>query len=440
MRIIPGKSLLGEIDLPGDKSISHRAILFSSLAEGTSRIENLLVAGVTKKMLTAIEKLGVSWQLEGRTLTVQGKGLSAWKSSGAPLDCGNSATTLRLLAGACSAAGISTTLTGSPGLRSRPMQRVVNPLQQMGVQIQALGQGGRAPIQITAQVNERPLKSINYTSPIASAQVKSAVLLAGLAAKNTLRYQEPSASRDHTERMLASMGVDIELSNQDDRSVEVVMEPLQGKALEPLQITVPGDLSSASFLIVAALITPGSEITLLKVGLNPTRTGLLEVLQDMGAQISIQKHAMMGGEPTADISVRTSRLEGINLSGSRVVRMIDEIPIFAVAAAFAEGKTRVRGARELRYKETDRLAALQQELSQLEVEIEEVEDGFNLHGGAPLQGGIAASHGDHRMAMSLAVAGLAAKSPMQIDDSEIIKESFPSFIPILQKLGGDVSA
>ena len=438
MKILPGKSLRGEVHLPGDKSISHRAILFSALGEGPSRIENLLIAGVTEKMLSAVKQFGVNWQLEGNSLIVEGKGFGGWTSPDEPIDCGNSATTLRLLAGACSAVGLSATLTGSPGLRSRPMDRIVNPLQLMGVQIQALGDQGRAPIQISARADHQDLKTIHYKSPIASAQVKSAVLIAGLSAEETIRYQEPSASRDHTERMLSCLGVNIQQTDQQDGIVSYLMEPLQKNSLEPFNITIPGDISSASFLIVAALITPGSEITIPNVGLNPTRTGLLEVLQEMGASISVQKRTMLGGEPAGEITVRSSRLRGIDLNGARVVRMIDEIPIFAVAAAYAEGTTRVRGARELRYKETDRLAAVRGELRRMGVAVRETRDGFDLMGGAPLQGGIVNSRGDHRMAMALAAAGLAAQEPLQIVNSSIIQESFPGFVSSLRQLGGEV--
>lgn len=438
MKVIPTKPLRGEVNLPGDKSISHRAILLSALAEGTSQIENLLIAGVTKKMLSAVEEFGINWKLEENSLMVEGKGFGSWTSPEEPIDCGNSATTLRMLAGACSAVGISATLTGSPGLQSRPMDRIVLPLQQMGVEVLALGKEGRAPIQIRAQKDYQRLKTIHYISPIASAQVKSAILIAGLSAEETIRYQEPSSSRDHTERMLSSMGVNIQQTDRNDGSVFYVMEPLRGNSLNPLKITIPGDISSASFLIVAGLITPGSEITIPNVGLNPTRIGLLEVLQEMGASITIQKQTLMGGEPAGEVIVRNSRLRGINLNGAQVVRMIDEIPIFAIAAACAEGKTRVRGARELRYKETDRLTAVQQELSRIGVEIQEVVDGFDLQGGAPFQGGIVNSRGDHRIAMALAVAGLVAQNPLHIQNADIIHESFPGFVPTLQQLGGEV--
>ncbi len=440
MRIHPGRSLTGKVNIPGDKSISHRAILLSSLAAGTSRIENILIAGVTEKMLAALEDLGVSWQLKGSTLSVVGRGLHGLRSPEHPLDCGNSATTMRLLVGACSAAGIAVILTGSPGLRSRPMLRVVTPLQEMGVQIQAGGEKGTAPIQISARSKDQLLNGINYTSPIASAQVKSAVLLAGLAARDPVQYLEPSASRDHTERMLSTMGVEIHRRRNTGNSIQVTMAPLHGKSLDPLELTIPGDISSASFLIVAALITPGSVITIPHVGLNPTRTGLLEVLKEMGAAISVQQQAVMGGEPVGEITARYSQLKGIRLSGSRVVRMIDEIPIFAVAAAYAAGETLVEDALELRYKESDRIASLQQGFSQLGAEFEELKDGFRLQGGAPLHGGVVDACGDHRIAMSMAVAGLAAKNPVRIEDSEIIRESFPAFIKTLQEAGGELTA
>ncbi len=435
MIVTPSGPLRGTVSLPGDKSISHRAILFASLAGGTSRVENLLGAGVTESMLSAVEKLGVPLTLDGNTLTVHGQGLCGFKAPLEPLDCGHSATTMRLLAGACAAAGIPVVLDGSPGLRARPMSRVVDPLWEMGVPIKAVGEGGTAPIQIAAVRKTRPLQALTYSAPVASAQVKSCLLLAGLAAENKTEYVEPAPSRDHTERMFGHMGVDLEREVREDGSVRVVMEPLGNRSLAPLNMTVPGDISSAGFLIVAGLITPGSDVVLSGVGLNPTRTGLLDALRQMGAHMEVSNREQVSGEPVGDIRVRHSSLQGIIVDDPLVVRMIDELPIFAVAAASAEGETVVRDAAELRLKETDRIAALCEELVALGVQIEEREDGFRIEGGTPLRGGQVKSHGDHRMAMALAVAGMAATGPVQVRGAEMVEESFPRFGHTLRSLG-----
>lgn len=440
MKVFCSKALKGKIVLPGDKSISHRAILLSALANGESRIQNLLVAGVTEKMLSALTEFGVEWQLDGSELTVIGKGLEGLKPPSGPLDCGNSATTMRMLAGVCSASGISVVLDGSQGLRARPMARIVDPLREMGVVIQTQDKGGTAPLKISARQKGQSLRAVDYSSPVTSAQVKSCVLIAGLSANGVIHYQEPSASRDHTERMLSGMGVEINRTEQGDGSVLVSMDPQIGKTLHPLRTTIPGDISSAAFLIVAALITPGSEITIQDVGLNPTRTGLLEALKEMGASLIINNRSELNGEPIGDITVRHSRLRGIQLSGQLVVKMIDEIPIFTVAAAYADGETQVSDAEELRVKETDRIAAIRKEFNKLGVGIGEQEDGFSLQGGAPLSGGVVQSHGDHRMVMALAVAGLAAEEPVEIQNAEIVAESFPDFVPALRSLGAQVES
>lgn len=438
MKVIPSGPLQGMATLPGDKSLSHRAILFSAIAEGTSHIKNLLVAGVTEPMLDALQVLGVEWSLDGTDLTVHGRGLNGLRAPIDPLDCGHSATTMRLLAGACAAAGLPVVLDGSESLRSRPMSRIVDPLWEMGVPIQALGEGGTAPLQIATLLKGHALQPLDYTSPVASAQVKSCLLLAGLAAGGTMRYTEPHPSRDHTERLFSDMGVTIRQEEREDGSVQVAMEPLEGRSLAPLDFSVPGDISSASFLIAAALIIPGSEFVLQEVGLNPTRTGFLDALRQMGAHIEVEEKERRCGEPVGEIKVRHTSLQGIELGDPLVVRMIDELPIFAVVAAYAEGETTVQDAGELRLKETDRIEALSQELTKLGVDIEEREDGFRIGGGRPLAGGALEAHGDHRIAMALAVAGLAAEKPVEILDADIVEESFPHFSKTLQALGGEV--
>jgi 3-phosphoshikimate 1-carboxyvinyltransferase len=438
-----GNSLHGQVLLPGDKSLSHRAALLAALAVGESRIENFLASGVTQAMLRALTALGVIWELSGTTLTIEGKGFNGLHPPSAPIDCGNSATTLRLLAGALSASGTQAVLTGSPGLCRRPMERIVTPLRLMGAPIRAttsttLPLTQTAPLELAARPSDWLLHSIQHSMSVASAQVKSCLLLAGLAADGPTVIDEPEPSRDHTERMLRSMGVMVE--SQQVTVIEhpiyrVVLNPAQPCSLIPLHIRLPGDFSSAAFLIAAALIVPGSEVTLRGVGLNLLRTGLLDALRHMGADIQVKVEEERGGEPTGELVIRHGPLRGIQVTGDLVVRMIDEFPIFAVVAACAEGTTVVKDATELRHKESDRISTLCVELGLLGVNILESVDGFIVQGGAPLIGGRVNPHGDHRLAMSLAVAGLVAQEPVCVSDAGIINESFPGFITTLQSLG-----
>ena len=434
LTVFPGFSLNGEVsaDIPGDKSISHRAALFAALAVGKSRIDNFQVSGVTRPMLLALSSLGVDWQLDSHTLTVSGKGLTGLKSPDSPIDCGNSATTLRLLTGAIAAAGISAVLDGSAGLRRRPMERIVEPLRQMGVILDPSLQG-TAPLILHARSTDSTLVSLHYTLPVASAQVKSCLLLAGLAAKGTSTLSEPGPSRDHTERMLSSMGVQINAYPEEAQFV-VKMTPPDPLRLTPLNLSIPGDPSAAAFLIVAALICPGSALSIKGICLNSTRTGLLDALISMGARITIHNQHLAAGEPVGDLAVEYGKLHGTVIDGPLVVRMIDEFPALSIAAACAQGTTEVRGAAELRLKESDRISTLAGELRKLGVAIEEHPDGFTLQGGC-LKGGEVQAHGDHRLAMSLAVAGFAADAPISVQGAECINESFPGFTDTLQKLG-----
>ncbi len=436
LTVTPGVPLRGTCCLPGDKSISHRAILFSAMAEGRSVIDHVLVSGVTKPLLAAIRECGISWTLEGERLTVQSPGWRRWQPPQKALDCRNSATTIRLLAGALAAAGIPAMLDGSPGLRKRPMNRLLEPLRLMGVTIRGSGDD-RAPLTLSGRPSDMPLLNPALTLPVASAQVKTALLLAGLAAEGCLVLSEPTLSRDHTERMLRGLGVKVDTSVKPGGQAVHRLSPPKG-ALPPLQMTVPGDFSSAAFLMVAALITPGSEVTLTGVGLNPGRVGLLEALLEMGASIRVENRAEMAGEPVGDLTVRHSALKGIAIQGEQVVRMIDEFPVFAVAAAYASGRTDVRDAEELRHKESDRIAALGAELRGLGVSLTESKDGFFVTGGGLIRGHAAGSHGDHRLAMSLAVAGLAASGQMEVGGAEMIDESFPGFRAVLASLGARV--
>ena len=437
-----GNSLTGIVDaeIPGDKSISHRAALFAAFADGTSHMEHFQVSGVTRPMLQALTSFGVNWTLDGESLTVEGHGLGALKNPTFPIDCGNSATTLRLLAGAVSGAGITATLDGSYGLRRRPMDRIVEPLRKMGVDIKTTP-GGIAPLTIQQRSGGQKLKPLNYELQVASAQVKTCLLLAALGAEGKTTLSEPGPSRDHTERMLSSMGVMVnsyELEEHNTLRYIVELTPPDPLTLTPLNMTLPADPSAAAFLIVAALIVPGSCLTLKGICLNPTRTGLLDVLEAMGANIVINNQTISGGELVGDLLVTSSELTGSEVNGSMVVRMIDEFPIFAIAAALASGTTVVHDAHELRLKESDRIAMLAAELRVLGVNFEEHPDGFTIHGGK-LQGGTVESHGDHRLAMSLAVAGLAAQAPVIVQHTECTAESFPGFVETLQKLGADLT-
>jgi 3-phosphoshikimate 1-carboxyvinyltransferase len=434
LNISPNHPLNGSITLPGDKSISHRAALFAALARGESRIGNFLEAGVTAVLLGALAELGVFWYLEEGVLTIVGEGLEGLHTPVGPLDCGNSATTLRLLIGALTAANIEAVLDGSEGLRRRPMKRVVAPLSQMGAQIQASDEG-TAPLQLLSRAADQPLQGITYEMPVASAQVKTAILLAALAADSPTTVVEPCPSRDHTERMLASMGVQV--NTQPGSAPRVTLTPPSPLVLNPLDLVIPGDFSSAAFLIVAALINPGSSITIENVGLNPTRAGLLDVLQQMGADVRINNRREQHGEPIGNLTVRYSELKAVEVSGPLVVRMIDEFPVFAVAASQAEGQTVVRDALELRHKESDRIQAICRVLGQQGISTGETRDGFVLNGQGQFQGGEVIAGGDHRLAMAMAVAGLIANTPMHIYGAEIIHESFPEFSDTLKKLGAN---
>jgi len=437
LRVRPGKPLRGVVNLPGDKSLSHRVAIFASLSKGDSQISNFLNAGVTRVMLDGLRNLGVEWCLEGSHLVVHGKGCTGLQLPEKSIDCGNSATTMRLLAGLLAATNISAILDGSGSLCKRPMNRIVEPLQRMGVNIHS--SDGHAPLIFESQKNL--LQGIDYPLPVASAQVKSCLLIAGLAAKTATILWEPQSSRDHTERMLASMGISIQakIVRQDDQQwYQIKLEPDMIEQIKPFQITIPGDISSAAFLIVATLITPGSELTIKNVGLNPTRTGLLDALLAMGADIRVRKKPSQAGEPVGDIIVRHSALRGTKIGGRLVVRMIDEFPIFSVAAAYAQGKSSITQARELRFKESDRISSICSNLSQLGVDIQENDDGFTINAGRKISGGSVTSQDDHRLAMALAISGLAAEKEVLVDGSEIITESYPNFVSTLAGIGAQV--
>jgi 3-phosphoshikimate 1-carboxyvinyltransferase len=426
LEIRPLRRLSGEIRAPGDKSITHRALLLSSLAMGSSRITGYLDSGDPHATIGCLRSLGVRMDhVSPGELVVHGTGLHSWREPDDVLDCVRSGTTMRLLAGLLAGQGFYSVLTGSAQLRRRPMERITLPLRKMGAEIRGR-QSGRFP---PLTISDRELSGIEYAMPVASAQVKSCVLLAGLYAKGSTTVTEPAPSRDHTERMLRARGVPV-LSRG-------LTHTLHGPAPElvALDASVPGDFSSAAYLVVGALLLPRSEVLVRGVGVNSTRAGLLDVLGQMGATIEILNQRDQGGEPVGDILVRGQELHGAEVSGSIVPRMIDEFPILAVAATQAHGTTQVRDAAELRVKETDRISALVESLRALGARVEGRPDGFDIEGPTPLRGAQVDSYGDHRLAMALAIAGLVAEGRTLIVGAECIADSFPGFEESLLRLG-----
>ncbi|MBE2271425.1 MAG: 3-phosphoshikimate 1-carboxyvinyltransferase [Anaerolinea sp.] len=421
----PAKRLRGTTTVPGDKSMSHRAVLFGALAQGATHVRAWLPAGDTEASLGAVQALGVRVERHSETeLTVHGGQLHAPDQ---PLDLVNAGTGIRLLTGIMVGQPFPSILDGSEQLRRRPMKRIIDPLRLMGADIE--GTNGYAPLHIKPAT----LRGIQYDLPMASAQVKSAVLLAALFAEGETVVTEPGAARDHTERMLRAMGVDVAVEGN-----KVTIQPT--RTLRPMDFTIPGDASSAAFPVVAALIIPDSDITLTNINLNPTRTGLFDVLREMGADLTITETGTEAGDPVGTIRARHSPLKGVTVGGEVVVRMIDEFPIFMVAALFAEGETLVRDAGELRVKETDRLAVMTAELTKLGATIVETEDGFYLSGVQKLTGAKVFGHDDHRISMSLVVAGLAADGNTDVIDAECAADSFPGYAETLRKLGANVWA
>ena len=417
----PKQGLKGEVAVPGDKSISHRSVIFSSIAEGRSLVSNFLPGEDNFRTVGAFRKMGVRIEEKGEgVLAIDGLGLNGLKEPDDVIDCGNSGTTIRLLSGLLAAQSFFSVLTGDQYLRKRPMKRVIKPLSTMGARIWGRVQGELPPLAIWGS----PLQATRYDSPIASAQIKSAVLLAGLYAEGETSVFEPHPSRDHTERMLSSFGAEV---RPRQGGVTIVGRP----TLKGREILVPGDISSAAFFMVAGLVVPGSELLIRNVGINPTRNGILEVLRSMGGSLETLNERDAAGEPVADILATSSRLRGVEIGGSMIPRLIDEIPVLSVAAACAEGTTVIRDAAELRVKETDRIAAVAVELRKLGGLVEEFEDGMAVTGVEQLGGGRVDSHGDHRIAMSMAVAALTARAPVKINDIGCTKTSFPNFWGLL---------
>lgn len=418
-----GSPLHGAIAIPGDKSISHRAIMLAAIADGVSRIEGFLEGEDTRATAAVFAQLGVRIEApESGVRIVRGVGMQGLQAPDAPLDCGNAGTAMRLLAGLLAGQRFDCVLVGDTSLSKRPMQRVIEPLARMGARVGS--DDGLPPLRI---VGGQRLRGIDYTLPVASAQVKSALLLAGLYADGDTCIREPHPTRDYSERMLCSFGIDIDFA---PRSAQV----RGGQRLRATDIAVPADFSSAAFFLVAATLVPGSELRLQRVGMNPRRTGLLTALRAMGADITEANAEGKGGEMVADLVVRHAPLRGIELPVEHVADMIDEFPALFVAAALAQGKTTIRGAAELRVKESDRIATMSSGLRALGIDVEETPDGATIHGGR-VRGGSVDSHGDHRVAMAFAVAAQCAQGDVRIGDVANVATSFPGFDGLARQVG-----
>jgi 3-phosphoshikimate 1-carboxyvinyltransferase len=415
---------LVEVQVPGDKSITHRALILAALAQGTSILEGLLPAADAQRTAAALRQLGISVPVlpdDGTPIAVAGHGLRGLREPAEPIDCGNSGTTARLLLGALAGSRLTTTLTGDDSLRSRPMRRVTEPLAQAGAAFEELGEPDRLPIRITGG----GLQPIEYSSPHASAQIKSALLLAGLTAGTTVHFTEPILSRDHTERMLRAMGANLVVHHRPGMPPRVELYPPE--FLDPLRLAVPGDFSSAAFFLAFGLLTPRGGVRLTRVGVNPTRTGLLEVLRRMGALVDEYAPCEVCDEPVATLIATPTRLRGTEVGAAEIPALIDEIPILAILAARAEGETRITGAAELRVKESDRIAALVGNLRAIGVDVQELPDGMVIHGSdAPLAGRIRCFD-DHRIAMAFGVLAALPGHEIEIDDPECTRVSFPDF-------------
>ncbi len=423
--IQPAVSVKGEIVVPGDKSISHRSIMLGALAHGITTVHGFLRGEDNMSTMHAFRAMGVEIIDDGKTIQIYGRGLHGLREPDDVLDCGNSGTTIRLISGLLSGQSFFSVVTGDQYLRKRPMRRVVEPLTLMGARIAGRNGGTLAPLAI----NGGPLKGIDYQSPVSSAQIKSSLMLAGLYADGETKVTEPSLSRDHSERMFKFFGASL---TRHENAVTV----RGGIELTAQHVTVPGDISSAAFFMVAALITPNSELLIKNVGVNPSRTGIIDILQAMGGDIKLLEQREISGEPVADILVRSSQLKGISISGDIVPRAIDEFPAICVAAARAEGVTTIRDAKELRVKETDRITAIAGNLRTVGITVTEFEDGMDIIGSELLLGGTVDSCGDHRIAMSMSVAALVASSAITVTDIGCVATSFPTFFPLLEKTVG----
>nr|WP_302656078.1 3-phosphoshikimate 1-carboxyvinyltransferase [uncultured Agathobaculum sp.] len=423
MQIHPCGPLHGEITVPGDKSISHRAVMLGALANGTTHITGFLMGEDCLSTIDCFRKMGVSIDVSDKEVVVEGVGLHGLTAPECELYTGNSGTTTRLLSGILAGQSFTSTMNGDATIQRRPMGRVMKPLREMGASIE-----GKDDNFCPLTMHPSELHGIEYRLPVASAQLKSAILLAGLYAEGQTTVIEPAPSRDHTERMFRALGVEIETNGN-----AITLNPPED--LHAVDIAVPSDISSAAYFLVAGAIVPGSELTIKNVGVNPTRTGIIDVLRDMGADIT-ESNFREEAEPVCDLTVRYSRLHGTEIGGAIIPRLIDELPVIAVAAAFAEGETVIRDAQELKVKESNRIASMVAELSKAGVDVEETDDGMIVRGGEKPHGASFETYKDHRIAMSLAILGLAAEGASRIDEPEVVAISYPDFFGTIEKLGG----
>lgn len=423
MKFTKISGLRGEVTIPGDKSVSHRSVMFGSLAKGVTEIHNYLQGADCLSTIACFQKMGVEIENRGDVVLVHGHGLHGLKKPDGILDCGNSGTTARIISGILAPQRFDVTLTGDESIQRRPMKRIMEPLSMMGADIRSIRDNGCAPLKITG----RPLSGIHYNSNVASAQVKSALLLAGLYADGITSVTEPYVSRNHTEIMLRCFGADVR--TEDCTAVIRPAAELHGTVVE-----VPGDISSAAFFIAAGVMVPGSEILIKHVGINPTRDGILHVCRDMGADITLLNEHHGAGEPTADLLVRSSSLHGTVIEGAVIPTLIDELPMIAAMACLADGVTIIRDAAELKVKESNRLEVMVQGLGAMGADVKETEDGMIIHSGKPLRGAVIDSRLDHRIAMTFAVAGLCADGETKIAGAECVNISYPGFYHDLQAL------
>lgn len=419
----PASGLRGELTVPGDKSISHRGVMFGAIAQGTTRLSGFLDSADCRSTINCFRSLGIDIDTGGGEVLVHGRGLHGLNAPASVLDVGNSGTTARLISGILCAGDFTCTLTGDSSIQKRPMKRIMDPLLAMGADISSVNNNGCVPLSITG----RKLSGITWESPVASAQVKSCILLAGLYATGDTTVTEPAISRDHTERMLGAYGAALTRSGNS-----VTISP--AAELHALDINIPGDISSAAYFIAAALICPGSELTIRNVNINPTRAGILKVIEQMGANFSLDNVHTDSGEECCDITIRSSSLHGTVIEGDIIPTLIDELPIIAVLGAFADGTTIIRDAAELKVKESDRIALISDNLSALGCDITPTEDGMIINGGRPLTGCSIRTASDHRIAMSFAVAALNATGSTTIDDMACVSISFPDFFDQLFSL------
>lgn len=423
MKFTRAKQIRGEVTIPGDKSISHRAVMFGSLAEGATEITGFLRGADCLSTIDCFRRLGISIEDKEERILIHGKGLHGLSAPAQILDAGNSGTTTRLISGILSGQAFETTLTGDASIQKRPMRRIIEPLSQMGASITSLSGNGCAPLRIQG----RPLHGIHYTTKVASAQVKSSILLAGLYADTPTSVTEPALSRNHSELMLHFFGADVK---SEGTTATIQPEP----KLIGQKVQVPGDISSAAYFIAAGCITPDSELLIQNVGTNPTRDGILHVCKMMNANVTLLNENMDSGEPTADLLVRTSSLQGCIIEGDLIPTLIDELPVIAVMACFAEGTTVIRDAAELKVKESDRIAVMTENLTAMGAKVTATDDGMIIEGGHTLHGAVVDSHLDHRIAMSFAVAALNADGETEILGADCVNISYPAFYRDLQKI------